>query len=159
MSEPFVVVGCPIRNRAWALPRHLAALRAQAREPDAYFYLANDCDDHTRKVGNMPCDGTIACLHDASVDVNGVEPGPARLRFDILNTGDPGSERVATADSPRYSTANLAAVRNEWVRRCLEHWPQASHLWSCDSDVIPDPDVLEKLLAADVPVCAAVVRN
>jgi GT2 family glycosyltransferase len=41
----------------------------------------------------------------------------------------------------------------------LEVLPELTHLWLCDSDVIPDDDVLAKLLDADLPVVAAVVRN
>ena len=36
-------------------------------------------------------------------------------------------------------------------------WPQATHLWVVDSDILPAPDCLEKLLEVDQPVVGAYV--
>lgn len=32
--EPFIVAGCPARNRAWILPRWYEAMERQTRKPD-----------------------------------------------------------------------------------------------------------------------------
>lgn len=139
MAEPFVVAAAIARNRAWVLPRWATALYGQGRKPDAAYLLLNDCTDGSRLL-----------LEGVSE-----QPGAWPAAFDVLNTGAEGYDRIA----PRYSTANIARLRNELTGRVLARWPQATHLWSVDSDILPDPDVLEKLLAADKPVCAAVVRN
>lgn len=145
-STPFVVAGCPAKNRAWALPRWYAALMAQPqlwRKPDAVFVLLNDSDDDSEIL-----------LNEMSVASSWLRDTP-HLSYGVVNTGDPGYDRIY----PRYSTANLATVRNYWIERALHRWPELTHLWSCDSDVLPDADVLEKLLASDKPVIAAVVAN
>lgn len=142
MAEAFVVAGCPVKNRAWAMERWYEAMTRQSRPVDAFHILFNDCDDDT-----LP-----SLLFRARPALHG-------LCLESFNTGDPGLGRVANNGTPRYSMANLALVRNEWIKRALECLPQATHLWSVDSDVLPDPDVLEKLLAANLPIVAAVVRN
>lgn len=131
MSEPLVIAATIAKNRAWALPLWYPALAAQTRPPDHTFVLLNDCTD-----------GSEALLADIR-------------DFGVLNTGDTGDNRI----HPRYSIANLAHLRNEMISRVLTRWPTLTHLWSVDSDITPNPDVLAKLLSADLPVCAAVVRN
>lgn len=143
-SSPFVVACCPARNRAWALPRWYASLSAQSRRPDAALVLSNDCSDDTKHVLRQLQRGSGL-------------PGRLELHRGIYNTyTSSGSERDST---PKYDIANLAAVRNECVAQCLKEYRQLTHLWSVDSDVVPDADVLSLLLAADVPIVAAVVRN
>jgi hypothetical protein len=132
----FVVACCPARNRAWILPDWLRAQREQTRRPDALYVLLNDCADDSREV----------VLHNA--------PDGIPLVVEEWNTGEAGWDRI----EPRYSTANIATLRNEMVRRVLERWPQTTHVWSVDSDVAPAPDCLDQLLSAG-GVCAAVVRN
>lgn len=140
MTEPIVVAGCVAKNRAWALGSWYDAMEAQTRRPDRVRVLLNDCDDSSEQI-----------CYERGDDVTS--------DYWVLTTGDPGCERVATAEAPRYSIAHLAMLRNEFVDRTLERWPQATHLFSVDSDVIVDPDVLEKLLAADKAVIAATVCN
>jgi hypothetical protein len=156
MSEPFVVAGCPARNRAWALPGWYAAMQAQARAPDRCFILLNDCEDASEAAA-------FRLLHR--------DLGPLPLfRYEVFNTGFPGWSRGSRASGwkeseegdPTYHSddqANLGRVRTRFIDRALERWPDLTHVWSCDSDVYPDPDVLERLLALDRPVAGAVVRN
>ena len=144
MSEPVIAAATIAKDRSWSLTRWLSALAGQTRPPDYAFVLLNDTSDDSK--------GLLYSLSKASL----MKP---ELAWDELNTGDKGVDRVATPDAPRYSTANLAMLRNAMIERVLSRWPACSHILSCDSDVACDPDVLEKLLAADLPVVAAVVRN
>jgi GT2 family glycosyltransferase len=149
MAEPFIVAGGPVRNRGWIIGRHLDSLAAQTVAPGAIFHLLNDSSDETEAV------------------YQGSEWADC---YEVFNTGHPGWSRGTRASGWRETDdgtllrnadayANLARVRNRWIDRALKYHPQATHLWSVDSDVLPDPDVLEKLLTADEAVVAAVVRN
>lgn len=138
-DKPFVVAGCPAKNRSTLLARWFDAMEAQSHRPDRTYVLLNDCDD----------DSVQTCWERTD---------EVTSDFDNYNTGDPGVERTAGI-VPRYSIANLAIVRNEWIRRALQRWPKATHVWSVDSDALPDPNVLALLLDADLPVVAAVVKN
>jgi hypothetical protein len=135
VSDPFVVACIPIRNRAWIVERQLAAFQAQRFERMVGFYLAGDCEDDTL--------GRLARRPAVTVEV--------------FDTGCPAWHR---SREPRYSLndhANLALVYNRMIDRALELWPQATHLWLCDSDVVPEPDCLRLLLEADKDVISAVV--
>lgn len=116
-------------------------MRAQTRRPDALYVLLNDCADDSRQV----------LLENA--------PDGIPLVVEEFNTGEPGFERAPADGTLRYSTANIATLRNEMLRRVLARWPQATHAWSVDSDVEPQEHCLARLIAADKPVIAAVVRN
>lgn len=134
--DEFVVAGCPAKNRAWALEQWVGAMKSQSRRPSALYVLFNDDEDTLYRIPR----GTIQS---------------SWMLWDTVNTGDPGYDRIY----PRYSTANLATVRNYWIERAIHRWPELTHLWSCDSDVLPDPDVLDKLISADKPIISAVVAN
>lgn len=127
----FVVAGGIVRNRAWILPRHLEAVASNY--PDEMFYVFGDCTDDTQAELNKP--GVTSLCHD---------------------TGEPGYTRDGS-DGPRYSSKHMAAERNLWAAEALKRWPQLTHLWVVDSDVLPNPDVLEKLLDLKAIVAAAFV--
>lgn len=144
MAERLVVAATIAKNRAWVLPRWYSALSSQTRPPEYAYVLLNDTTDDSL--------GTLYAASKASL----MKP---EMWWGTHDTGDRGCERLATDKFPRYSTSNLAWLRNELIRRAFVGWPNLTHLWSVDSDVLCDPDVLEKLLAADLPVVAAVVKN
>lgn len=130
----FVVAGGIVRNRAWVLPRHIDAVLLN--NPAKCFYVTGDNNDATyMTLYNRGIEGVRVMEHD---------------------TGEPGWTRDGK-DGPRYRSAHMAAERNLWASEALKRWPQATHLWVVDSDVLPEPDVLEKLLALKAPVAAAFV--
>lgn len=139
MTQPYVVAGCPVRNRAWIIERHVAAVKEQAPRPTC-FYLVNDSDDRTEQF-------LYECMPGALDD------------YEVFDTNHQGYTRTGEHRYHDDQHANLASLRNHWIERALELYPQASHLWMVDSDVVPDPDCLEKLLAADKDIVAGVVRN
>lgn len=158
MTAPFVVAGGIVRNRAWILPDHLRAVAFN--KPAQMFYLWGDCKDATGEILRY---GVAHYEHGAAIFVEYRPVGDAvgqwcgvpleELRHD---TGEPGYTRDGS-DGPRYRSAHMAAERNLWAQEALKRWPQATHLLVVDSDVLPEPDVLEKLLAVDAPVACAYV--
>lgn len=143
----FVVAGGIVRNRAWILPRHLSAV-ARCR-PDAMFYVTGDNEDETNTV---LADFAVRTFNELGPRA----PRQAPFNYLVHDTGEPGWTRDGK-EAPRYRSAHMAAERNLWAREALERWPQATHLWVVDSDVLPAPDVLERLLALKAPVAAAYV--
>lgn len=131
MSD-FVVAGCPVRNRAWILPRHLEAV--QANTPQRMLYVYGDCED-----------GTADALYRHAQAL--------WVRFD---TGYPGWKRDGKGEE-RYHSRNMSRLRNYHLLESTRHWPDLTHVWSVDSDVLPEPDVLDRLLAVDQPIVGAYV--
>lgn len=116
----------------------MCALDEQDVRPLDAIYVTGDNEDDT-----------------APVLLTGTEYWWPRVHH--FNTGCPAWARDG---EPRYSLndhANLAVVYNRCLDLALEGWPDATHVWMIDSDVIPDPDVLELLLAAGKPLVSAVV--
>lgn len=127
----FVVAGCPVRDRAWIIERQIDALVENG--VDRLFYLANDCEDDTEALIRRSEKARVE-----SIVTRGVK---------WIRDQDPDATR------------NLADLRNHWAERAMALWPEATHFWSIDSDTIPAPDVLKRLLAADKPVISAPVRT
>lgn len=137
--KPFVVAGGIVRNRAWILRRHLSAVAACG--PQKMFYVTGDNADTTEQILNG--------MHFAIIGNPLLPP-----EYLVHDTGEPGYTRDGS-DGPRYRSTHMAAERNLWAAEALKRWPQATHLWVVDSDVLPEPDVLEKLLAVDQPIVGA----
>lgn len=133
MTKPFVVAGGIVRNRAWILPWHLAHVRSNL--PALLYYLTGDNEDDTEEV--LKLDGN---------DMN------VPSFFSRHDTGFAGWRRDG---EPRYSSEVMAGERNLWLKTAVERWPNLTHLWVVDSDVLPHLDCLEKLLAVDRPVVGA----
>jgi hypothetical protein len=134
VTTPFVVVGGPVRQRSWVVARHIAAL--DACRVNAFAYVLGDSTDNT--------DSVIRDAHNAT-DV-------PRVMFTRPDAPGAGYDRIGP---PRYSMANLAEARQAWVEAVLRAFPCATHLWSCDSDIIVDPNVLRLLLAVNAPMVGA----
>lgn len=133
-----IVAGGIVRNRAWILPRHLEAVTLNG--PARLFYVTGDNDDDT-----------VGKLRDWQYD-EFTEGGPEKLRYHLHDTGFPGWHR---SGEPRYSSENMAPLRNLWGEEAVRRWPQLTHLWVVDSDVLPAADVLSRLLALNRPIAGA----
>lgn len=130
VSEPFVVAGGIVRNRAWCLIEHLRAVdKCLGRETSWFekFYLTG-CNN----------DDTAAVLAE----------------FDTVTFLNKPEYR-RHAERPYYSSEHMGALRNEWANIALFLWPKLTHLWVVDSDVIPSDDCLARLLEVDKPVVGA----
>lgn len=128
-SKLFVVAGGIVRNRAWVIGDSIAAIGANG--PQQLFYLTGD---------NI--DNTLGILQSMSPMVSTM----------VHSTGYPGYERSGPV---RYSSSSMAPLRNVWLENATNAWKDLSHLWVVDSDVLPAPDVLDKLLAHNKPVVGA----
>lgn len=124
--EEIVVAGGIVRNRDWVLERSMDAIMAQTFPPEYLYYLTNDNEDRTEEILQNYLAAT----------------------YDVWNTGYPGYERTGAI---RYSSENMGMLRNRWIQK----HKNATHWWIVDSDVIPNPDVLERLLALDKPCAGA----
>lgn len=134
MTLPLVLIGCPVRNRARVLPAYLASLEALDYPPDRlrFAFVLNDS-----------VDASEAMLRAF-----------ARQRPTALLHRDLGFPRWQRG---HYSYANLALLRNLLIEEALRSG--ADYLFSVDSDVLPPPHALRRLLDASRAIVGARVPN
>lgn len=140
---PNVVAVTPIRNRDWMVLSHIDSLCDQHARLAAAFYLTGDNEDATLSALRREARAPSGFVHVEEFNTN--SPHWSRDRPGEKYTGD--------------DHASLSRVYNRMVDRALERFPDATHLWLVDSDVLPEPGCLERLLEADKDVIAAVVRH
>jgi glycosyltransferase involved in cell wall biosynthesis len=130
MEKMKVLVGAPVRNRAWILQRHIDAIKAQDI-PFETCYVVNDCTDETESILRR---NGFRCV-----------------RYDL---GD-----VATADPTRngYSYANLAELRNRLLDEFLAS--DCEYLFSVDTDIIIPPGTISRLMQHGVDIVSALIPN
>lgn len=127
-----VLIGSPVRNRAWVLPRHIAGIVKQRNEVEFQTcYIVNDCKDRTEEI--LQLQGFHYIKRDW---------GPFQTR----------SEKRG-----HYSYLHLALLRNT----LLEHFlaTDCEYLFSCDTDIIIPEGSLKKLIDHDKDIVSMVIRN
>jgi hypothetical protein len=136
-----LIVGCPVANRAWALPHWFQCLANQTRQPDGFVFL------HSGHIG----DDTWRAIQD----------GCERHHFDSHVQHD---ERAPHArhDNDRFAT--LADLRNQ-VLALARGDMHADLFLSLDTDVmLEDPHTIERLLGmlghgCDLASCATFLHH
>jgi hypothetical protein len=122
-ERPKIVIGCPIRNRAWALPKYLKALLDLDYSNKVFLYLENDSNDSTLPIlQEFATNEWLAQVFSESF------AGPGHSRGEYNQDG----------------YAHLAALRNRFLDFFLE--TDGNYLLSIDSDVIPPPETVKRLL-------------
>jgi hypothetical protein len=51
----------------------------------------------------------------------------------------------------------MSKVRNRWIEEAIDEHNKFTHLWSVDSDVLPNPGVLDRLISLNKPIVSAYV--
>ena len=132
-----VMIGCPLRNRAWVLPRYLNCLEKldTSQCQVQYNFIINDCSDHSPRI---------------MAEFARRQPGLVRLIE--KNYDDPGGYRRG-----QYNFGRLAQLRNLLLEAFLES--ECDYLFSVDSDILVPAGTLTQLLADDCDLVSALVCN
>lgn len=116
-----IVIGCPIRNRAWVLPEWLEAIRRQNIKVDIVCMLSPS-EDETEKILR---DNDVLVLNDRR---------PGRDQREIIAHG--------WGDLDTY--AYMASLRNKLIK--YAQYVDADYFFSLDSDILLPFEALERLL-------------
>jgi len=127
MTEPAVVVAGTIVRNRSWIIKEHIA-SLKSNNPSFLFYLQGDSSDNTKEL-----------LLDSNVDI---------LNHDV---GNPNWRRGT------YSSSVMGSLRELWTKTALALYPEATHLWSVDSDVLPPSNALHTLLGHKKDVMAAYV--
>jgi glycosyltransferase involved in cell wall biosynthesis len=131
------MIGCPVRNRGWILPRYLQCLDnlIYPREYIRFGFIINNCTDETPAILER-----YAALH----------PGQVDLVYSRLSSG--GLHHRGS-----YNFKNLAALRNQLIALFLES--DGDYLFSLDSDILIPPHSLQQLVDDDCDIVSMLVCN
>lgn len=99
------------------------------------FYLENGSEDTTL---------------DILWEYNLLSKVPVHIQS--LNLTNPNWHR---SQEPRYSSHVMGPLRQIWTHLALLHFPQATRLWSVDSDIIVPDNALQSLLSHNMDIIAA----
>lgn len=136
-GRPRVMIGCPVRDRAWILPRYLQCLLNldYPQHELEYAFIINDCQDNTADL-----------LEQFAVE----QKSPVRLVYNN-NSGYTGCSRGY------YSFSRLAELRNHLLNQFLNS--ECAYLFSLDSDILVSPPTLPALLENQCDIVSALVFN
>lgn len=143
-----VRIVAPVRNREWILPiylRHLEALEYPSQALSFHF-IANDCTDNTKGIlyeFKHAWEGYGTHVED-SVCVD-------QVNFHRV-------EQDTRVDSVRQRTYPiLANLRNALFEKAVHDG--VDYVLSVDTDILVPPDLLQRLLAHQKDVVAALISN
>jgi len=134
-----IMIGCPVRDRAWILPRYLECL-SKLHYPVSllhFCFIINDCSDDTELI-----------LADFAAD--------PRRKVTLINA-DFKATKTPSALRGSYSFNCLADLRNILLGQFLKS--DCKYLFSVDSDILVLPHSLSCLLAANRDIISALVCN
>lgn len=148
-----IMIGCPVRNRAWILPRYLEHLKrldypAHLLE---YCFIINNCTDHTEALLTKYALQSAVPTRLIKADSGSPEP------VITFQTGAGARKEYGGHQRGRYSLTRLAVLRNMLLEAFLDS--PCHYLFSLDSDILAPPHTLSNLLANDLPVVSALVCN
>lgn len=134
-----ILIGAPIRNRAWVLPYYLAALDRleYPKELLSFCFILNDSTDESREL--------LLDFYDNHDSVTIMD----------INQGSPVDREDRQDRDKIYGP--LAEVRNLLISHAAIIG--ADYLFSVDSDIIVPPDTLTRLLAHQKDIVAALIYN
>ncbi len=132
-----IMIGCPIRNRAWILPDYLQAILNfdYPAELIELCFIVNDCQDSTPAILS-----DFAAAHE----------NPVYLYYD--NQDHSGKHQRGY-----YNFRRLAHLRNQLITAFLR--TDCEYLFSLDSDIIMPPESIMTLLGAQRDIISALVWN
>ena len=121
---PKIIIGAPIKNRAWILPDYLRALENINYHNKEYLFFENHSTDDSLIILRKHKSNSIVKLFSA---------------WPELNT--PGSNRH---EYGKNNYEHLSKIRNRFLEKFLE--TDGKYLLSVDSDIIVPSDIIIKSL-------------
>ncbi|MDD3893546.1 MAG: hypothetical protein PHU36_00780 [Syntrophomonadaceae bacterium] len=137
MQEKSILIGCPVRNRAWILPEYLECLENIDYPADKikFCFIVNDSIDDTEAILTEFSRRSLSPVQ-------------------IINTPDSknnGHQRGT------YRLEQLAKLRNLLLEKFFQS--ECEYLLSVDSDILVPPSIIRQLLSRDCLIISALVCN
>jgi hypothetical protein len=136
-------VGCPVRNRAWVLPRYLESIThlEYDKKRVVLFFLVNDSEDGTLSILDSFRRESINDYADIIV-VN-------------RNYNFTDCDRNLGRTPEKFE--HFTKIRNDWIS--LVRYLDLDYIFSVDSDVLVPKNSLASLIKNNKDICSMVLHN
>lgn len=156
INIPNIIIACPIRNRDWILPEYLTRLEFldYPKEKLAFHFILNDSTDESKywleqwKELNKE---NYRYIKIEEINFNYPEDHGA------FGNGRDSCSRLSITRS-EYTYKALAQLRNKILDSAIED-TVADYLFSVDSDILINKNILKRLLATKKDIIAALICN
>jgi GT2 family glycosyltransferase len=142
-----VVIGTPIRDRAWILSRYLESIYNldYPKEEIILVFLINDSNDSSAKIiANI----TYPWCKDKYKYKN--------IIISDKHYGFESCDRELGRTTEKF--LHFARIRNDWIG-LFKHIKDVTHIFSIDSDILVPKNSLKKLIENDRDICSMVISN
>ena len=141
MNLPKVMIGAPVRDRAWILPRYLDAIYKldYPRKNISLCFILNDSTDDSKDI-------LFKFMDDHNTEY-------ASISIEEINFGTPKDIRYNRCSEGIYTS--LASLRNE----LLDSLNDEDYFFSIDSDIIVPAGALKRLINDKRDIVAGVILN
>ena len=153
---PNIIIVCPIRNRDWILPEYLTHLEFldYPKEKLAFHFIVNDSTDESKY------------WLEQWKEIN--EPEYRYVKIEEMNFNYP--DDMAAYGNGRDSSSKISITRNEYTYKALAQLrnkildsaiedADASYIFSIDSDILVNKNILKRLLSTKKDIIAALICN
>lgn len=151
-----VLISCPIRNREWILPEYLTHLESldYPKENLAFYFLLNDSTDESKfwlEQWKELNEHEYRYIKIEEMNFNYPEDAGA------YGNGRDSSDKISIIRN-KYTYKALAILRNKILDVTRED-KEVDSLFSVDSDVLVNRNILKKLIRTDKNIIAALLCN
>ena len=150
-----ILIGCPVRNRAWILPeylRHIESLE-YPKEFITCCFIINDSADKTKDILSKWQSENYSKYESIKI-----------IEINFGNGNDMGESGYGRQnDKKKYACRKkviiptLAILRNRLLEEAREG--NYDYFFSIDSDILVNPDILNKLIETGKGIVAGLVHN
>jgi hypothetical protein len=146
VKEKIVLIAAPISNREKFLPYYLSNLYSlnYPKKQLSFYFIINNSQDNSLQILQQFKSNHEHEYNNITIDqYNG-------------NRHTPNDERTNEIRL-KYSYSHLSILRNMLLQYTVKN--NYNYLLSVDSDIMVEPETLNKLLSANVDACAGLIYN
>lgn len=148
-----ILIGAPVRNRAWILPEYLKSIEGlmYLKSLISCCFILNDCEDNSKEILQAWKEKNKNKYNEIKI-----------LERNFNNPNDygeigQGRSKRGLPSRKKYIYKTLAKLRNLLLQEAS--LSEVDYLFSIDSDILINPDVLTLLLSEQKDIIAALVHN
>lgn len=150
-----ILIGCPIRNRAWILSEYLRCIEnlEYPKEFITCCFIINDSTDKTKSILSQWQSENYSRYESIKI-----------IEINFGNKNDMGetghgrqNDKKKYACRKKVIIPTLAILRNRLLEEARDG--EYDYFFSVDSDILVNPDILNKLIETEKDIVAGLVHN